>query len=716
MATGTTGAAGSKKMEDAATLAGVTPAKVDPVAQYHDSMTGAASAPANPYATVLDNENQHVAAKQHADSLASDQGRLSAINARLSQLQDSVNKPQPVEMGSGPMGGAVLQAPRSTESLKNEFDSLVREKNSLESNVASLSGAASSPAAAIATPERQENPMVTQGLARLHERQIYDLTHGVDPKAVQAYTQYTMNNLREAQRGVDQRLQTQADIENGLVKVDHNTGTMYTTALDSKGHISNQAGSLSYGDGKPESLYENSQGLTRSEKNPDGTITYYPAGGGKVVMGKSTTGEPATPSAFNPQSAALSALNYKDLSQVIPRPSGGTIEGVPGRQYLNQNAMRLADQGVVVPGSYNDQMQQQINAALRQPNGDVEKVLRQYDAMRNTPQFNQTIPNAQAPASASVKYINAYPQDHEASEKAVSDYNKRVDAAREALKKNGTTASTDASNPLRPGVEDDSFKAVQEEASKLPQSNFRQQVAAERELERAKGLGPSSDPVQNYQTSQALAQAALKMAQANGEDASAAYKYLPESVDKGDPHYLVDVANQILNKPNMTAAEGISAMMASTPQYAIGGNTQAEGRADKIAALQSAVDTRVQKAEDAENKQAFYESSKMTGQQRFDMNSIGRLETQITELSKNNGEVINAARLKELRDKLAVHENRLAKSMGAQVDEPSEPQVAGQEGATPVTVTSKEEYEKLPKGTPFIWTDKSGTSKSGVKP
>jgi hypothetical protein len=416
---------------------------------------------------------------------------------------------------------------------------------------------ASAPEAA--QPKIYAPDMMQRNMDMLKWRLAYGQNHGVDSRAAQNEYDRGMAGITNVQNVFRQHDEDKAARAAGVL-ARGNDGVDRTLPSDSKGNaIIPQAGSMSDGSGRVQGLYESSGGITRSERNLDGTTTYHPAGGGTVTMGKPRGGsvQPAQ-SVLNPQTVASNVLNYQDLSGVIPRgtPKGELIEGVPAKQFLENNANRIAKESGPMEGSINSNIQKEINARItatpdltqaltelnrrgiidrNTPASVIEKRIAEYnstkepsfgdlltklDAAAAKPGFNRVpvVVDRSAPSEPDENFTTG-PANVTATPESVAQYN----AGRDADAKAREVLASKSDNTFGLPTTKDFQAEVSKQAEAMRNSPTAQaekarwdQYTAKNAMEAASAPRTNGNPLRGAQIDANIGKAAAGMAKANG--------------------------------------------------------------------------------------------------------------------------------------------------------------------------------------------------------
>lgn len=365
----------------------------------------------------------------------------------------------------------------------------------------------------------------------------------------------------------------------------------------------------------------------------NGAVTTWLPGGGSVTTYNK---------GFHPSDAQIAGIPFRDaipygqqnLHTPTPINTGvGKINGVDSDVANQRLAAEMKAKGILNPGSDAYSINNQINQAIRdgKPWGNL---LTQYDRASNSAPIPSADPNVVTNSDGTTTnkltgevMTNAASAPVESTmQKLLNTPTNTPDEARErAAQIAQERLRLYSANPMQQAM--DQFEAGHVDRY----NNFKAGVDADRNMEAVQGRAHTSDPIYNYQTSQMLAQAAKDKAAANG-DADHPEKYLPKQ-DARYPDSNTSMASQILKNPDMTQAEGIANMMATTPENQLSRTAanQAEPRAEKIAGLQAGTEAKADRAaymtqrlKDAEEKMNWMQENKVPAPVRIMVNEYDK--------------------------------------------------------------------------------------------
>jgi len=347
-------------------------------------------------------------------------------------------------------------------------------------------------------------PDVTaRALKQLEGQMGYDAEHGVDPKAMKAKYDYAMSRINEMQGAFRQREESDAARAAGIVQRGSD-GQDRTLSVGTDGRvITPYAGQVIDERGRtigPNGTPLSSQAAAYEANNLKGVP------GGKDAKGRDLT-------VYHTPYGDIST--YQDKTPQAPRPS--VIEGKPGQQFLEENANRMARQGMIMEGSPNDKINKEINDLIRDGKPFGSK-LAELDAAAARPGFNRA-PVITDSAPDPNRTI-ATPANVAATPESIAQYLKDRDAQAALDTKLGNEGKNRYGLPSNyeefmqgGGVND--VRSQMAENRAVNQANSAQ-YAAKQALEKATADRPNGDPLRDAQIAVNQAEAAKQMAMANG--------------------------------------------------------------------------------------------------------------------------------------------------------------------------------------------------------
>lgn len=271
-------------------------------------------------------------------------------------------------------------------------------------------------------------PDLTARILRdLQFRQAYGAAHGQSKEALENDYNRTMASLANVQSAFQQHDDAKRAREAGLVSAD---GTK-TLPIDKDGKLLAGAGSVTDERGNITAGPDLGKGTQGFDPKGRASMIYRPQPGvviykplsnqvtgpvdtralaqqalddkktndfireqdRLIASGKDAKGQPindeevfnAPPRFRQPDTAVLKAMANGTYSPGAP----GTINGVPGQQYLEDTSRRQYQQGIVDPDSPAGRINQQINERIRSGQGFGD-LLKQLDAAAAQPKFNRS--------------------------------------------------------------------------------------------------------------------------------------------------------------------------------------------------------------------------------------------------------------------------------------------------------------------------------------
>jgi hypothetical protein len=616
--------------------------------------------------------------------------------------------------------------------------------------------------AAAAQPKMYAPGVTQQALEMLKWRTAYGMNHGQDPKALQNEYLRGMSAINEMQGAFKQREDSDNARRAGIVQRDP-MGRDVTFPIDKNGNIiAPKAGDVSDGSGRPVTL---EQGLDRVERNLDGTTTIRTASGGTVRMGK--TSEPPLRSVFDTRSEAMAALGGTDPFTGIraTRPAGSRIEGVPGQQFLEENANRIAKESGPIAGSPNANIQKEINDRITQtpdltqaltelnrsgainkntPIEVIEKKVAEYnrtkepsfgdlltklDAAAARPGFNRVPVTSGGDTANAGEYTSSTPQNVAATPEGIANYNKERGAERQALAALAERGESPYGIPTQEQFMADAGTMADEmRNSPVAQDEQRRwaQYAAKQAMERASADRPSGDPLRDAQIAVNQAEAAKQMAMADGatkeqiqENPGMVSRYLtnPNGINAlGSTAKTNQLAMEHLRGADMrdlvkNAVDrniGRSQVSDLQNKQAIDQNSkqaaiseQGDKAADREAALKQQAQIALERREDKATQTRNDRVKGLEGR-------LDRIDKEIAENEKDSGDVGKKAgalrNLDVLRKKKAKIQADLDEALGLEPEKVDSETAAGDITPQPnqlPEVKTKEEVDKLPPGASF---------------
>jgi len=369
-----------------------------------------------------------------------------------------------------------------------------------------------------------------------------------DPKARENYLTGVRNSLGNVQSTFAQNAQGKAAVASGLVQQNPD-GSYRTMATDAQGKIIRpEAGQMIDQRGNVTGL-----DLTRPTASPDGNaLTFHPKSGGSATFYLNGT---------HPSAAQMAGIPFRPDATKIEASKPGSIEGVPGNQFLQENAQRMIRQGMVNSGSQADLINQQINTRIKEGK-DFGDLLTQSDKLSRDPDFNRSKVVAETSDAPADPYANlpVDPRSYDAVSGVNPSAPKNVITAEDAFKYRpygGTLPSvgggsdsvyqgdTAEKNYALPSVQSmDNMAQNQRARTEAENAPLRQeeatrarQYAAKQQMEEAMKPQPNGDPLRDAQIALGRKRAAEAMAQADGVDLQqnpgAVEKYLPKPTGVG---------------------------------------------------------------------------------------------------------------------------------------------------------------------------------------
>ena len=254
-------------------------------------------------------------------------------------------------------------------------------------------------------------------------------------------------------------------------------------------------------------------------------------------------------------------------------------------------------------------------------------------------------------------------------------------------------------------------------------AKFKTQVDAERNLQTALGQGPSSDPVRNALSAEAIKNSALEMSKATGKPAES---FLPKQ-DPTYPNEMVSMAKEQLRSPEMTQPEKIYNAMATMPGN---GRTlnELETRGEKIGQGQANVEARGDRSayqearlKDQEERYKWFQDNKVPTQVQL---QIKHFDTQANQLQSTldrmaaSGNPLtgpDSEAYKRLENKLNSINTKAwdyQKSKGLVGEDEANPYAIDNPQQQPVSSNvSQEDYSKIPQGGTYVYNGKTYTKK-----
>ena len=447
-------------------------------------------------------------------------------------------------------------------------------------------------------------------LNNLNFETAYQRAHGFDPQAIENNRQRVLNSLQAVQDMFRQRDDEKLARKAGIVT---DGGDVLVMGADGKPHV--QSSTRSLDEESIQAILHPKTDEERFGKGQNGfdahgrpATIYTPSPGVKIYRPRNSneTGpvdqkaldsmaksDKATDDAIRKQDLLIAqGLDEKGNKVAEPDPvmlkaiqngtynprAKGTINGVPGNDYLNQTAQNDYRQGIVTPGSPAEQINNAINQRLHEGKG-FSDLLTKFDKAAAQPDFNRskvgTTGNPSVVANHGVD-ANGTNMEGTVTNKQTGDLYTRQNAAgpvtptadsireylqaRDALNQR-TTGTLPTSKQLDEGYtvkgatypvgkNSGSPGEVNKEGVKLTGANAMEQkqrdqmkaeevrwnkINASKQMEEAMKPQPNGDPLHDSKIARDRAEAAQAMATANGESSDQAVKYLRPSNDFNAP-------------------------------------------------------------------------------------------------------------------------------------------------------------------------------------